>query len=170
MVYSRECNNIMLVVKSEIPLLKRKIKNAQNRLRREKPRLMKIIANKLKRLAIGAFTKLSRGGSAIGITWPALSPGYLAWKRKRGYSTRIGIRTGLLRRSNFIEITGGRQVSIEYEVREKSLEGDTGYHTAFSERRSLLPVNVPQEWLDELVPEIEEWANDILQEELGDFA
>lgn len=153
----------MLVVKSEIPLLNKQFRKIQNRLRREWPKLLQIVANKLKSLATKAFTKLSRGGTAIGITWLALNPKYLAWKRRQGYSTRIGIRKGVMRRSHRTLIRGIRQVTLEYEVRGS--EGN--YAIPFDERRELLPVNAPQEWLDDIVPEMTEWANDIIDEELG---
>ena len=160
---------MILLVSSQLPELKQRILDMQNRLRRGKPKLLQIIANTLKRLATRAFTKLSRGEvlfSRIGVSWEPLTEKYKAWKRARGFSTRIGIRTGLMRRSSRTTIQGIRSVTLAYEIRG----GGRNYAIDFDRRRTLLPVELPPEWEEEIIPQVQEWADDIVKDTLGKLA
>lgn len=144
-------------VTSTIPELIEQIRAARRRVRDGRPRLAAVLGPELVEMLTESHKARGEGRTDVtGISWTPLSARYLKWKRKRGFSLKIGIKTGDMLRSLEWGLAP-RGLTAKYAARhsrffEKKLpQGD---------RRRLMPTKrqFPREWTERLEGLTEEWA------------
>lgn len=126
----------------DIDLARRRLKAGQHNIKQA-------IGKRGVELIQESFDIRSRGGRSVGITWQALSPKYLDWKRRKGFSQLIGIREGIMLKSLSYNILGGK-IHLGFNVKSQ-VEYTTFFDTQPPNNpRRLLPDRLPSEWKKEL--------------------
>ncbi|MCK5604207.1 hypothetical protein KAR91_20130 [Candidatus Pacearchaeota archaeon] len=131
------------------------IRFAKIELRRRKPELFRLHQKVLEPLLNQSYLDRAAGGTGLGLNWAPLDAEYLAWKRREGLDSRIGMVTGLLFRSLRFDIVGG-QLRISYSA---------PYAQDFNRLRPLLPQKgLPDSVKRRLERVTEQWAEKVVQD------
>lgn len=137
--------------------LRQAVENSKRRLTAERGELRKRMGRVLLPEIEASLKARAEGLPDAGITWAPLDPDWVARKRARGLSQKIGIATGrLMAGANWREEAGRLVLSFA-----------AAHAAEFAVKRPLLPEALPDDWEAAAEDEAVAWSDAILVEEFS---